>query len=691
MAPVILPPSRKRIIWGDVALAATAAGVAGAYAGASISWHFAPLPESADTHLWHWTLGLLSISGFDTAGWQQYVAYMQRMSAAGLGWEIPLRMAFSGLCGASAAFFAGRYAAHPVSGYTHIRGRKLYEGEEAIKAARRELAASKTGILLHPLLQISEDLETKHFLFSGGTGSGKSVIAWLLMLEADRRGDRKIIFDYKGITEAWPDSARPGVICCPWDRRGVVWHIAADVQTKQQAKNIAARLIVESTDPLWSNAARQILAAVIISLQQEKRTDWTWRDLANAVTLPQSELAKIAKKYHPEALRAVAEASKTTDGILINMASFMSVIYDLADAWGDRKGTLSITRWLKTPASKVRTIIFKMSDDFEQLTKAYLQAAIGIIGSVVSSLPDCHPTENRLWIFSDEHPRLGKVEGWSKFMEVGRSKSMRVVTIFQSPNQLREIYGREVFESWVDMVPTKIFCRSDGDAAKWIAEQAGDAEVERMVDSVSTGAQGTTTSRSFQREMIPVLLPSQVSNELGPGKKGCLAILHGLNNEYILKWPYPPVDPKTRKATVLADWCKAFEDWGDAEAEEKMSAGERRQRSERRWEQRLQTMKAEHQHELVIDDIATHLPPELQAEPETAAAEPVADAAAEELATAVAETALGGGVEALKIGLDIIDAVSAIEEQSNPGGSPAVAGKRRRLVRKRITNEQEIN
>lgn len=670
-----------------MALVATVAGAGAAYLSATIYWHFDPLPEPAGEHLWRWTLGLLSVGGFDIGTWQQYASYMQRMSAAGHALEIPLRMSVTATAAAAAAFFAGRYAAKPVSGHRVMRGRQLFEGKQAINAARREAPTSETGILLTPQLRIAEDMETKHFLICGGTGSGKSVVGWQFMLEAERRNDRKIIFDYKGITEAWPGRF---ALVCPWDGRSAAWHIAADVQTKQQAKNVAARLIKESNDPMWSNAARQILAAVIISLQQEKKITWTWRDLATRISLPQPELAKIAAKHHPEALRAVADASKTTDSVLISLASYMSIIYDLDDAWGDRAGGLSLTRWLKNPESRTRTIIFKMSDDFEQLTQAYLQAAIGVIGSVVSSLPDCRPTDNRLWIFSDEHPRLGKVEGWSKFMEVSRSKSIRTVTIYQSPNQLRESYGREVFESWVDMVPTKIFCRSDGDAAKWIAEQAGDAEVERLSESLSTGAQGTTVSRSYQREMIPVLLPSQISTELGPRTKGILAILHGLKNEHILMWPYPAVDPKTRDATVLAHWCKSFDDWFDAEAEKKMTAEERRAREERRWEQRLQKLETEQQQEFVIDDIAMLLPPELAHEPKpAAAAELVADAAAGELATAAAETAIGG-VDAIKIGLDILDAIAAVEDQTNTGGTPAVAGKRRRLVRKRATQEQEI-
>lgn len=60
-------------------------------------------------------------------------------------------------------------------------------------------------------------------------------------------------------------------------------------------------------------------------------------------------------------------------------------------------------------------------------------------------------------------------------------------------------------------------------------------------------------TRSYSRESIPVLLPSQLSDELGSSRAGVKCLLLGYRNANILLWPYTTL-PQLRPVSRLASW-----------------------------------------------------------------------------------------------------------------------------------------
>lgn len=125
-------------------------------------------------------------------------------------------------------------------------------------------------------------------------------------------------------------------------------------------------------------------------------------------------------------------------------------------------------------------------------------------------------------------------------MEVGRSKGIRVVIGTQDISQLRAIYGQDGTNAWASMIGTSIYGRvAGGETAEWIAKRIGDREVERPNEVWSSRNGQPTSSTSFSREMLPLVLPSELLSELGTRNKGVSMIVDGFQKGvYQVEYPF---------------------------------------------------------------------------------------------------------------------------------------------------------
>jgi hypothetical protein len=575
-----LPPETIRTRWEDGAWGfLMGAGLGGAAALTSIEL-LAQLPDSIFLHAKIWSFGLANKIGINAGNWQSYSDYMQQLHDAGQPLLVPTRMAVTAISAAACACALAWRLGKPRNSLIFHSGARVLRGRAALKATERG-----TGIEIAPGLTLTHKRERSHILIAGGTGSGKSVVGWNIMLPAKKRGDRVLLIDFKGFTENWPAKNGDTIILCPTDKRTQVWAISKDIKTKQDARQLSAMLIVESKDPLWSNTSRQVLTGCILKLIKEKGVGlWGWRDLADLVSLDQQSLKKIMDQYFPEGLRAVAEAGKATDSVLLTLGGYMGIIYDLADAWENRLDGISIKRWVRNPNSKIRTIIMQISTEFSQLSQAFNASIINQVESCLSSMPDVPAGKNPLWLFADEAPQLGAglVKGWNNFLVVGRSKGLRVVMSVQSKSQLDEMAGDNLSSTWIDSIGTKIIGSLDGEGAKWASELLG--ETVYLRPTYTTAGNGKE-SIQWSQQAEPAFKPAQIVGELGEleGWAGVRMIVHGFKSysnvkllntlikyipnfehykqpvELVVDFPFPRLGKKDgsplRPQTILADFC----------------------------------------------------------------------------------------------------------------------------------------
>ena len=223
------------------------------------------------------------------------------------------------------------------------------------------------------------------------------------------------------------------------------------------------------------------------------------------------------RRWHPEAVRAVERASITTQGILINLASFCAPIVDLASAWGATppERRISFRRWADGK-SPWRQIIVQEHGSYADLTKSYVEAVVGTVAARVNSVEMRNDPSRKRWFIADELPQAGKIPIRELF-EVGRSRGVRCVVSCQDFAQLEEVHGPLFVRALTSMCGTLVVGQvSPGETAEQLCKNLGSREHERRNVSVSIDSAKRSETVSFSRESVPLYSPSELASRLGP-------------------------------------------------------------------------------------------------------------------------------------------------------------------------------
>ena len=442
-----------------------------------------------------------------------------------------------------------------VRGPVRLTGRKAYAAIR--KISRKEIRQTGAGIDFPPGLPMSRDRESRHCLISGSVGSGKTQTIQHMILEAMRWGDKMLILDTKGdMTERLPGEI---TLIAPQDKRSAVWDISADCVTKQDARELAARFIPKSSDPMWAEAARELLVACIVSLQRENGAVWTWGDLHARALLGADELKDMALAHHPAAAQMIGDpASKTAMSILTTFKAHIHVLEAMAEAWsaGDQE-KFSAANWLTDPHA-TNPVILQRDGRYPQLTNAWIGGLVSLLSSHVCSPAFSESSQRRIWLFLDEFPQLEAMDDLAALLDLGRSKGVCVMLAAQDTSQIRIRYGRDRTNAWLSMIGTHIIGRMNpGEGAEDISRAIGMQEIEREARSKSRSGGNSSVNISTEHSLRPVMPPSELSSRLGrKGRKVRMLVLGFGENVHEIDLPITILPPQ-RPANVPADWTRA--------------------------------------------------------------------------------------------------------------------------------------
>ncbi|MBJ6984039.1 type IV secretion system DNA-binding domain-containing protein [Luteimonas sp. MC1750] len=468
-------------------------------------------------------------------------------------------------CGLLAGASLGYLGLIPRSNSWVVSGPRLLEGKQAIAEARRRGPPQKErkhdlfGMYIHPDLFMSKRLLSQSMLIFGSTGSGKTQILLTMLQQIIANKHAKLfLYDIKG---DFSSKFTQCSIVSPFDSRSRIWHVARDVQTTTQASAFANSLIPEDSGSgkFWTEAARQILYGVVISLQNEKPLRWTWTDLASRVSMRAEELAPILDENYRKAHNLIANTEgQTSFNILATLGAHTKIIDDLARAWpdyDDRRANprlFSITDWVRDDYKGPKKVIVQSGAD-RALTQAYISALINVAELAINSPQLSENEEGRSLAFVlDELSSVGKIN-FAPLVDKGRSKGVVFVAGVQDLAQLRDIYGDNTVKAIQGMVGTQIICRVQmGETRDELSRLMGTNKVARM--DYGPGAK-------LHNEGTPVVYPNQLTDMLGPRKikkePGFVirAIVQQGGDLLLLDFPGQPM-PDLRKGQVAAEWTK---------------------------------------------------------------------------------------------------------------------------------------
>jgi len=120
-------------------------------------------------------------------------------------------------------------------------------------------------------MPLVKDMETRHFLVTGSTGSGKTNLMHCLLPQVENLGQPTIVIDQTGeMIAKYYNPQRGDIIFNPFDSRGRSWDFWADCGTREDLERFSKILIgfnrkqySSHSDPFWENAAEAVFNSCI--------------------------------------------------------------------------------------------------------------------------------------------------------------------------------------------------------------------------------------------------------------------------------------------------------------------------------------------------------------------------------------------------------------------------------------------
>jgi len=299
-----------------------------------------------------------------------------------------------------------------------------------------ELASSlKIGTM--PLVK---DSETKHFLITGATGSGKTNFMHNLLPQIQEKEYPVIVIDQTGeMISKYYQNDRGDIIFNPLDNRSKTWDIWKDCQGEEDK---VAKIIIEfngkssgsRANPFWDLSAAEILAALLKICQPTKSFEELNR-LARTSSV--GELTH-RLKGHAAARYFNQDNSVTASSILSVLTTNSKPLSYLK---GDNpNGMFSLKNYFEqVKQGKNNWLFLATKPSNRQITLPLIASMVELACSEMMNIGI--DQNRRLWFVLDELAALGNLPALSPLMAEGRKYGACVMAGLQSLSQLNESYG----------------------------------------------------------------------------------------------------------------------------------------------------------------------------------------------------------------------------------------------------------
>jgi hypothetical protein len=575
--PTNIPPGTKIRRWDTAIGGGIVVGLMGFLLCVIMLWRPLPLLGEINRnvplpiHVRYWSEIVLAwISGgiFFAENASQYIRAVNLLPF-GMIWG---RLLIAGSTSLLLSFFITRALLTPRDQIMHVEGARLRTGKDALRQAQwdaqKALNGAKQFMRIHPALPLPKSKWTKHTLIYGGVGAGKTQILIPILRRIFHANRKAILYDVKGDFTSYFNTA---LLISPWDKRSAIWDIGKDICTRDAAQEFASSIIPSNDkDPFWTNAAQFLMTGVLFSLQAEKGTSWGWQELAERCNFDQTKLYELMQRHYPKGANVIADPASTQTGSVIStLAAYTRLIDDLAVAWGNTEGRkhFSLRDWLRADYAGPRQIILQAGKG-EKLTSAYIAAMINaVVPEIISPALADNEKGRTLFFVLDEFTSLSKIK-IQPLLDKGRSKGVCCILGFQDIAQVRKVYGQDDAKSITSMVGTHIVCRvGPGETREMISKQIiGTRRIATLNTNVSTGNANTTTTTSYHEDERPIILPAQLSSDLGvrqdksPAGFSIRALYLGDGDVLMLDWPGTDTTKlKKRRSYIEAEWVKPVE------------------------------------------------------------------------------------------------------------------------------------
>ena len=303
---------------------------------------------------------------------------------------------------------------------------------------------------------INEEMLSKHLLLVGGTGSGKTNLFYQIVQQLKNKltaNDVMLIFDSKGDFYSKFFSEKDVVIgnSAVYRKQSAKWNLFNEViadgkdktsvaqNTQEICKSLfAERVEKNSANPFFPNAARDLLASIIIMQIREglKSNNRDLKDLIDSTTV--EELRSMLDDY--DDLASVAsyiggKAGSQAQGVLSEM---YSVTRDVFTGVFSAVGDFSMRQFIRNKGGKTAFLEYDLSIGdvlspiYTLLFDLALKEALGRTA-----------TQGNVYLIADELKLLPHLRHLEDGINFGRSLGVKILAGLQSIDQLNANYENE--------------------------------------------------------------------------------------------------------------------------------------------------------------------------------------------------------------------------------------------------------
>lgn len=362
----------------------------------------------------------------------------------------------------------------------HKRGMHLLTQNQII-----ELTKNNPHVLSIGNIHIPTDVESKHLLVFGASGSGKSVLLSQFLNQINRFSHQFKDKRHYIITDVKPEFigkfAKPDdFIFCPFDKRSVYWSIFEDIDDISDYDNLASILFEDpnAKDPFWGLAAASIFSDGLKYLDLHnmrtnkdilnffKQTPDRLKDKIN--TLPQNLITSSQYINAPE--------SNTLNSILATLTAGLKPFTHLKDTSSPENKPFSFKRYIREeymrPDGTIPNLYLLIPSNKQRLMNPLLSLINDIMINEALTLPESQTC--RLYFIIDEIGSLDKIKLLPDLVTKGRSYGISIIALTQDPGLLKERYGTKTMQSFLNNFGTQIVLRiNDANTAKELADNFG--------------------------------------------------------------------------------------------------------------------------------------------------------------------------------------------------------------------------
>lgn len=351
--------------------------------------------------------------------------------------------------------------------------------------------------------------EPKHAFIVGRPGVGKTVFLSQVLERLKERGERGIVYDFKGDYVSRFYNPATDILFNPLDRRCLGWSVFNEVTTAMDIDAIAHSLIPPAymADPFWNDAARDVFSGILHYLYQAGTK--TNADIWKAVTAPGVQITERMNQTAggQRGYRYIEDAgSKQAISVFSVMMQFTKSFEFMAKA----DGSFSIVDWLQSGKGWVFVTNYA---DIQDTLKPILSLFIDLMGRKLLSMKDDY--HRRVFFLLDELGTLQRLSTIVRLLTLSRSKGGSCWLGIQDIGQLDKLYSEQLRQAIINACGNStVFSVSDPTTADFLSRKIGETEFWELEESYSDGVANTKDgyTQTKRRKTERLVLPSDIMN-----------------------------------------------------------------------------------------------------------------------------------------------------------------------------------